>query len=506
MTVTAATATGEEPTRWRAGLVGVPPLVLVAAAGMFLVLLAVSGAYGFHRDELYFIVAGRHPALGYVDQPPLTPLLSALSVAVLGLSPTAVRILPALEMALVVILAARMAHDLGGSSRAQVLAAITVAVSGYLAAGHLDDTAELDLLIWAVVVWLLVGLLDGADPRRWLAVGAVVGLGLENKDTLLVLGAGLAVGLILARRWDVLRSPWPWIGLAIAVVIWLPNLYWQATNDWPQITMAGHIAGNDADNRASFLPLLWLLAGPLLFPIALAGLVWMLLSTRARAWRPIPIAALVVVIIVAATGGKAYYAVGTLPIFMAAGAVVLDRWVGRGHAWPKLAAFAVVAALSGAFIAYLTLPILSVEAFAASPLPTTVTDTAEQVGWPQLVATVEGVVAGLPADERSRAVILTTNYGEAGALVLLGQGLPPVYSGHNSFWTWGPPPADRTVVVRVGDWSDMSGSSLFAGCRIVATIDNGAGVPNQEKGKPVSVCSGISQPWSTLWPILRHID
>ncbi|TAM56763.1 MAG: hypothetical protein EPN50_10115, partial [Chloroflexota bacterium] len=351
-----------------------------------------------------------------------------------------------------------------------------------------------------------VGLLDGADPRRWLAVGAVVGVGLENKDTLLVLGAGLAVGLILARRWDVLRSRWPWIGLAIAVLIWLPNLYWQATNDWPQITMAGHIAGNAADNRASFLPLLWLLAGPLLCPIVLAGLAWMLLSPKARTWRPIPIAALIVVIIIAATGGKAYYAVGTLPIFMAAGAVLLDRWLGRGHAWPKLAAFAVAAAVSGAFIAYLTLPILSLKAFAATSLPTTFTDTAEQVGWPQLVATVEGVVAGLPADERSRAVILTTNYGEAGALVLLGQGLPPVYSGHNSFWTWGPPPADRTVVVRVGDWSDMSGSSLFDGCRIVATIDNGAGVPNQEQGQPVSVCSGISRPWSTLWPILRHID
>jgi 4-amino-4-deoxy-L-arabinose transferase-like glycosyltransferase len=163
-------------------------------------LLAVSGAYGFHGDEMYYIVAGQHPALGYVDQPPLTPLLSAAAVALFGVSPTAVRLLPAIEMGLVVILIALIARDLGGSRRAQILAAITAALSGYLGAGHLDTTTEPDLLAWAIVLWLLVKLLCGADRRLWLAVGIVAGIALENKDTILFLGAGLAVGGGLARR------------------------------------------------------------------------------------------------------------------------------------------------------------------------------------------------------------------------------------------------------------------------------------------------------------------
>jgi 4-amino-4-deoxy-L-arabinose transferase-like glycosyltransferase len=187
--------------------IDVPGLVLLVAGLMVAGLLAVAGAYGFHGDEMYFVVAGQHPAFGYVDQPPLTPMLSAASVALLRVSPTAVRVLPALEMGLIVVLVALIARDLGGSRRAQVLAAIVTAVSGYLGAGHLDTTTEPDLLTWAIILWLLVRLLDRGDRRLWLAVGVTAGFGLENKDTLLFLGAGLAVGLVATRRWDVVRSP-----------------------------------------------------------------------------------------------------------------------------------------------------------------------------------------------------------------------------------------------------------------------------------------------------------
>ena len=150
--------------------------VLLIAGLMFVGLMAVAGAYGFHGDEMYFVVAGQHPAFGYVDQPPLTPLLSAASVASFGTSPAAVRLLPALEMGLIVVLIALIAGDLGGSRRSQVLAAITAALSGYLGAGHLDTTTQPDLLAWAIILWLLVKLLAGGDRRLWLAVGVTAGM------------------------------------------------------------------------------------------------------------------------------------------------------------------------------------------------------------------------------------------------------------------------------------------------------------------------------------------
>jgi len=478
---------------------------------MVALLLALSGAYGFHGDEMYYIVAGRHPAFGYVDQPPVTPLLSAASVAVLGVSPIAVRVLPAIEMGLVVVLIALIARDLGGSRRAQVLAAITAALSGYLGAGHLDTTTEFDLMVWAIVLWLLVRLLAGGDRRLWLAVGVVTGIGLENKDTLVLLGAGVVLGLVVARRWDVVRSPWAWTAVGIALLLWVPNLAWQATHGWPQITMASRIAGYAADNRAQIVPLLWLFSGPLLFPVSVAGLAWILAAEAATPWRAIGIAALVALALVAlalvvASGGKAYYAIGSAAVFMAAGGILLDRWLARGHRRLKAAGFAVAATLSGALIAYLTLPILPVAAYAKTSLPSEVPDTANQIGWPQFVATVEGVVAALPADERAHAVILTNDYSEASPLELLGTGLPPVYSGHNAYWDWGPPSADRTVVVHVGDWRPADWSQFFVGCRDVARIDNELGINNGEQGKAVSVCIGLREPWTTIWSSLRTIS
>jgi 4-amino-4-deoxy-L-arabinose transferase-like glycosyltransferase len=486
--------------------VAVPWPVFLVAFLMFVGLLAVSGAYGFHGDEMYFVVAGQHPAFGYVDQPPLTPLLSAASVALFGVSPTAVRILPALEMGLVVVLIALIVRDLGGTRRAQTLAAITAALSGYLAAGHLDHTAEPDLLAWAIVLWLLVKLLAGGDRRLWLAVGVTAGIGLENKDTLLFLGAGLAVGLVLARRWDVVRSPWAWSAIGIALLIWLPNLVWQAANGWPQLTMARAISQYADDNRGQIVPLLWLFSGPFLFPVAAAGLIWVLRSKAAEQWRAIGIAALVGLGLVVISGGKAYYAIGSIAVFMAAGAIVLDRWLARGHTRMKSVTFTTAAVLSGALIALLTLPILPLSTYAKSTLPATVPDVANTVGWPQYVATVEAVVAALPADERAHAVILTNDYSEASPLILLGTGLPPVYSGHNSYWAWGPPPPDRTVVVHVGDWRPADPSQFFVGCHDVAHIDNGLGIPNGEQGAAVTVCTGLRAPWTTLWPELRTIS
>jgi len=500
----AATTAHQYHSRFSA--IAIPWPVIAVAGLMFVGLLALSGAYGFHGDEMYYIVSGQHPALGYVDQPPLTPLLSAASVALFGVSPTAIRLLPALEMALVVILVALIARDLGGSRRAQILAAVTAALSGYLGAGHLDTTTEPDLLAWAIILWLLVKLLADGDRRLWLVVGVVAGIALENKDTILFLGAGLALGLVLTRRWDVLRSRWAWAAIGIALLIWAPNLAWETTNGWPQLKMASAISQYAAENRGQIVPLLWLFTGPLLFPVSAAGLVWFVRAKPSAPWHAIGIAALIALVLVVISGGKAYYAIGSAPAFMAAGAILLDRWLARGHTRVKAVTFTTAAALSGALIAYLTLPILPLPTYAKSTLPATVPDVANTVGWQQYVATVEGVVVSLPADQRAHAVILTNDYSEASPLVLLGKGLPPVYSGHNSFWDWGPPPADRTVVVHVGDWRPADPNEFFVGCHVVATIDNGLGIPNGEQGEAVSVCTGLRAPWTTLWPELRTIS
>ena len=477
--------------------------VLLVAGVVLVVLLILAPAYGFHRDELYFIVTGSHPAFGYDDQPPLTPLLSAGAVALLGTEPWVVRLLPALAIALIVVLTAGIARELGGSRRAQAFAAVVVGASGYLAAGHLGVTATYDLLAWALILLLVTRLLRGADPRLWLAIGLVGGIGLLNKHLVLFLAGGLVVGLLIHRR-DLLRSRWPWLGALIALVLWSPNLAWQLANGLPQLEMARGIAAGEGDARPMVIVELLLLVGPLLFPVTLIGL-WRLLRAPGLApFRMLGTTFLAILAVVLVAGGKSYYVIGSVPPLMAAGAIAVDGWAASSRL--RVATFAGIAAVSCAIVALLTLPVLPAATVATTPIPDIYAENAETVGWPELTATVEDVVHGLPADERARAVILTANYGEHGALTLLGAGLPPVYSGHNSTWSLGPPPDDRDVTVLVGWWSPGWWSQWFGGCTQAATIGNGVSMPNQEQGAGVYVCTSMARPWSAVWPEVHHLN
>jgi 4-amino-4-deoxy-L-arabinose transferase-like glycosyltransferase len=479
-------------------------VALGIAGAVTIVLLVFAGAYGFHRDELYFIVAGRYPALGYVDQPPLTPILSAAAVAILGPIPLAVRILPAIMTGLEIVMCADMARRFGGGRRAQVVAAVALSATGLAAVGHLDSTTTFDLFAWTVVLWLMVRLLAGGDRRLWLVLGVAAGLGLENKYIIAFLGVGLAIGLVLEMRWDVIRSPWAWAAVGIALLLWVPNLAWQAANDWPQLDMARVLAAKAHGERGSFLVELLLIGGTLMTMVTVAGLGWLVFARSARPWRALAWMAVVVAGIVVWTSGKSYYMAGPLPVLIAAGAVPIAQWMDRGRTLVRPVVFGVAATLAIALVAVLTLPIVPAGSLASTPIPDTYEPAAEQLGWPELVSSVRAVADGLSPAEREQAIVLTVNYGEAGAIEVLGSGLPPVFSGHNSYWDWGPPPADATVgiVVAGSGWHAPSTGK----CSVEGRIDNGVHVSNEEQGTGIYVCRTLPADWATIWPEYRHLD
>ena len=231
-------------------------LILPAAAAELVLLVATANRYGYHRDELYFRVAGKHPDWAYDDQPALTPLLGRLSEWMFGEDPRGLRMLSAIAIALVVVLVALIARELGAGRAGQAVAALATAASGIaMAVGHLLSTTTFDLLVWVTVVFLVVRILAGGDDRQWLLVGLVVGLGLENKHLVLLLLAALACGCLLARRAGLARSPWLWGGAALALVLWVPNLLWQARHGWPQLELARAIGAEDATgNRCNCFP------------------------------------------------------------------------------------------------------------------------------------------------------------------------------------------------------------------------------------------------------------
>ena len=308
-------------------------LVLPVAAGELLLLLATANRYGYHRDELYFRVAARHPAWGYDDQPALTPLLGRFSEWLFGETPRGLRVVSAVAIALVVVLVATIARELGAGRTGQAVAALSAAASGAaMAVGHLLSTTTFDLLFWVTLVYLVTRLLGGGDDRQWLLVGLVAGIGLENKQLVLLLLGALVVGCLLDRRWGLARSRWLWAGAALALAIWLPNLLWQAQHGWPQLELASKIGDEDpVGNRAQLLPLQVLLVGPLLAPLWLGGLWWLLRREDARSFRPLGFAYLALLALMLVIGAKPYYTMGLLLSLLGAGGVVAEHWLRRGR-------------------------------------------------------------------------------------------------------------------------------------------------------------------------------
>lgn len=459
-------------------------------------LVATSGGYGYHRDELYFIAIGGHPAFGYVDQPPLVPLL-AHAMDVLGHGSLRwLRVPSALAGGLTILGTGLICREFGGRRGAQLLAAGTMAVASILmAVSHLLSTTTYDLLVWTLLTWLLIRAIRDDGPV-WLAAGLVAGVGLEIKTLVLFLIGSVIVSLLLLGPRTPFRSRWFWLGALLALGCWLPNLVWQATHGWPQLTLSHQIAQGGSGTslpRWLFLPYQFLLVSPVLAPIWLAGLVRLATDRALRPWRAFALAYVLLAAFFIATGGKPYY--------LAAGAGPSLAWVERAAARRVLLGVAI--GLSLAVSAVLFLPLVPATDLNDTPIVTINYDAGEQVGWPRLVATVSHVYDALPVPERAHAAILTSNYGEAGAL--LHATTLPTYSGHNSFWDLGPPPAGTATAVVVG-YTKPELQAQFTEVRQLATIDNGVGLDNDEQGTPVWLCQHPRAPWSTLWSHFRHIE
>jgi hypothetical protein len=480
--------------------------VWAIAAFQLAALLATSMRYGYHRDELYFIVAGGHPAFGYPDQPPVVPLLSW---AMHGLAPgslLALRAPSALAAAATTILAALIAREMGGGARAQVIAAACTAASGFaLAIGHIVSTTTFDLLSTTALAWLLIRAILRQSPAGVLAAGVVVGVGVEAKPQVgLVAAVMVAALLAVGPRWP-LRSRWALGGAVVALALAAPYVLWQQRHGWPQQTVAQNIAGTEEGGRAGFLPFQLVMVSPLLVPVWVAGL---LAPFRRPRWRPlrfVSIAYAAMAVLYLVGNGKAYYLASLYPALLALGAIPTAEWMARARWRARGLAAAIV--LSAAFSALIALPLLPERDLQGSIVMALNPAQGEMVGWPRFVQTISTASHHVPRAERRHTAIFTGNYGEAGAIDLRGQAsrLPRAYSAHNGFSEWGIPPIADTHALLVGYSSAADAAPYFDRCRMLALTDDRVGLNNDEQGLPILLCRTAGR-WPTLWPRLRHYD
>ena len=424
--------------------------------------------YGVFRDELYYIACARHLDWGYVDHPPVVALVAWLLGMVTGESWIALRVLTAAVAGATILIVGDTAADLGAGRWGRFAAQLLTATAPvYLSLFSVYSMNAIDVLIWAGLARIAVSILASGRERLWLGFGALAGVGLQNKFDVGLFGAGLVVGLIAARRIEVFRSRWIWLGGAIAAVLIAPHVIWQAVHEWP----TGEFVANAQRQKITalgpfgFVARQFFMAGPVGFVFALAGMGWLLAARSARPFRPLGWAALVVLVALAVSVSKPYYFSPALAILFPAAGAALEQW-SAGRFAVRLRAAALLAIGSILVAAPLTKPLLSEDAYVryadALGVPPGTDENhamgrlpqffADMHGWREMAEAVAEVHAALPPDDRVKACVFAQNYGEAGAIDYFGPalGLPPAISQHNAYWMWGPGSCTGEVLLFIG--------------------------------------------------------
>jgi Dolichyl-phosphate-mannose-protein mannosyltransferase len=491
--------------------------VAAIALAKFALHCTYNNRYGYFRDEFDYLACGDHPAWGYVDHPPLLPMLARVSRIVLGDSLRAVRLLPALASSAAVLLAARIASELGGGPFAMVLTAVAVALAPiYLSDGSLLTTNCPEPLLWMGCVYFAILAIKRDQPRCWLWFGVVAGIGLQEKYSIAVLGIGIVAGLLLTTQRRFLRSPWLWLGGVAALVTFLPNLIWSWQHQWPFFQLMRNIRAEGRDvvlSPGRYFVEQILLIGPVAAPIWIVGAAALLFSPRLRPYRMLGWCYLVCFAIVVALKGKNYYLAPIYPMLLAAGAVTAER---LSQTWIKGAILATVL-IAGLAFAPIVVPVLSIDSFltymqklpfavprsehshAAAVLPQ---HYADQFGWIELEQVAARAWQRIPATDRPGCGIFAQNYGQAGAIDFFGRrdGLPPALSGHQSYWLWGPHGYSGDCLIVVGDRRERL-ASLFESVEYVGSSDHPYAL---ERHIPVFICRGARfGSLERIWPSLK---
>ena len=491
------------------------------ALGNFLLHLYFNNRYDYFRDEFDYMACGQHLAWGFVDHPPLIPFLVKISRLVLGDSLRSIRIVPALATSAALLLTALIARELGGKRFAVVLSAVSFLIAPmYLSDGSLLTTNCLEPLLWMGCVYFAILAIKRNDPRYWLWFGVVAGVGLEEKYSIAVFGFAVVIGLLLSNQRRVFAEKWIYLGGALALLIFLPNLLWNIQHHWPFAELMHNIKAEGRDVTLSplaFFAQQILLLHPLLTPVWVTGVLAFFFSERLKPYRFLGWSYLAAFTTFVVLKGKNYYLAPIYPVFLAAGAMVIEEFIARSRqAWLKPVIVTVLVA-GGAWLAPIVVPVLSVDQFIAymHALPFAIPRSehshmrailpqhyADQFGWREMVATVNVAYEKLTPQERPGCGIFAQDYGQAGAIDFFGRqyGLPPALSGHQSYFLWGPRGYSGNCLIVLDDRREVL-EGLFENVEYVGMSDNPYAL---EREIPVFICRGAKfGSLAEIWPKLK---
>ena len=496
-------------------------LVWCAAVVKLITHLYASHFYGYFTDELYYLACARHLAWGYVDQPPLIAAITRLGTAFFGESLPAIRFIPALAGVGKIILTGLIARELGGSRFAQGLAALAVLLApGFLGMDNLLSMNVFEPLFWLSCAYVVLRIVQTGNQRLWLWVGLWSGLGLLNKHSMLIFGLGIVVGLALTRERRCFRSGWFWIGLLVALLIFLPNLIWNIHNHFPFLELQANIRHDERNVELgpfTFFVQEMQAMLPLTLPIWLGGLWFFFFTKAGRPYRVLGWACIVTFGVIYVLNPRIYYLWPAFPILQAAGSVLWESWLAKPSLrWVKLS-YVILMVAMGVALAPMLLPILPVETYIhyakaihletpaiekwkLGPLPQIY---AAEFGWKEMVVEVAQAYQSVPPEDRPKTAIFAQNFGQAGAVDLFGKkyGLPDAISGHQNYFLWGPRDyTGESVIVMQGRQDQLE--QVYASVEKRAHVEHPYSMPREHFD--IYYCRGLKVPLKEIWPSVKN--
>jgi len=497
-------------------------IVLYLALAKLLLHLLTASRYGIFRDEIYYLACAQHLAWGYVDQPPMIALIGGFARHVFGDSPLAIRLLPAIAGATLVWLTGLLAREMGGGRFAQVLAALAVMVVPiYLILDHWFTMNAFEPLIWMGCMWCVLRATNRDDQRQWFWFGLLAGVGFETKYSIAFLLVGVLVGLILTPERRFLKSGWLWVGVLVCGLIALPNFLWQLHNDFPFLQLMHNIRMGHRDivrGPVAFIVDQAAIMNPILAPLWVGGVIWLLFDKEGRRYRMLGWTFLVVLAMFIALKGKSYYVAPIYPVLFAAGGVAFERITRANFAWMR-SAYVVAVVIVGALLTPLVCPVLSPENYLRYQATVHITPPraerqnngplpqyfADEFGWSEMVQKVAQVYKSLPQDQRAHTAIFCNDWGQAAAVDFYGPhyDLPRAISKHNNYWIWGPRDNTGDIIIVLG--SDGQGDrEHFASVEPAGVV--GTEYSRRDEHFTIWLCRGLKSNLQDAWPQMKKFD
>jgi 4-amino-4-deoxy-L-arabinose transferase-like glycosyltransferase len=504
------------------------PWVYIIALSYVALHLITSTRYGYFRDALYYLACSEHLALGYVDQPPLIAWFGWIASHTLGTSLPALLFWPALAGAGRIIFTAMFARELGAGRFATILAAALAATPGvWWVIDHQFAMNCLEPLIWGGLAYVVLRLIKTENPKLWLAFGAIAGVGLLNKYSVVVFSSALIFSLLLTKQRKILFTPWILVGGAIALLLFLPNLIWNIQHDWPFLELMRNVRATGKDvvlPPGKYLLQQILMMNPMSFPFWFGGLLFFLFSAQARTTRVFGWTFVITILFFMITHGKDYYAAPAYLSLLAGGAVATERLLAsKPLTHRKLPSVLRVACFLWLVIGVapllpLMLPVLPIDVFLRyqSHLPFEVPKTeqsfvgetlpqyyADQFPWPGMVEAVARVYHSLTPEEQERTAIFASNYGQAAAIDFFGprHGLPKAISGHQNYFLWGPRNYTGEIVIVLGA-VESDARKQFNSVTVAATLNNPYAY--RYENRPILLCRGLKWNLQTEWSRVKN--